>query len=106
MAINTSPAASDPIYFTASLSALPVPDADADALVHLWAAYGGYLLPVTDAGRLLSAPLGGGAYLVPAAGAPGTYSLRWIMDAGVAAGLDGATKVLLSSLPVTAAASP
>ncbi|ROW00240.1 hypothetical protein VSDG_03435 [Cytospora chrysosperma] len=105
MAINTDPAASDPVWFTDSPASLP------DTAAHRWVAYGGYLLPVDGAGHLVSAPLGGGAYLVPvssssssAAAAAGTYSLRWIMDAGVAEGLGG-TKVLLSSLPVLAVAS-
>lgn len=107
MAINTDPAASDPVWFTDSPASLP------DTAARRWVAYGGYLLPVDGAGHLVSAPLGGGAYLVPvsvssdsvsAAADAGTYSLRWIMDAGVAEGLGG-TKVLLSSLPVLAVAS-
>ena len=102
MVINASPTASDPISFTDSLTALPFA-ADA-AVVHLWVAYSGYLLPVTDGGSLLQAPDGGGAYLVPADGAEDTYSLRWIMDADLAGTLGG-SKVLLSSLPVLAVAS-
>ncbi|ROV89325.1 hypothetical protein VMCG_09632 [Cytospora schulzeri] len=112
MAINTSPTASDPIYFTDSLSSLSslLPEADADTdtdtttLVSHWVAYSGYLLPVTDSGSLLSTTLGGGVYIVPVSGVDGTYSVRWIMDASVAAGLGGA-KVLLSSLPVLAVAA-
>ncbi|KUI62227.1 hypothetical protein VP1G_09355 [Cytospora mali] len=98
MAINTSSTASDPVYFTDSLSSLP-----SDA-VHRWTAYSGYLLPVTDSGSLLQAPSGGGAYLVPVDGVDDTYSLRWIMDADVATSVGG-SKVLLSSLPVLAVAS-
>lgn len=103
MVINAAPTASDPISFTDSLSSLPFTTTDA-AVVHLWVAYNGYLLPVTDGGSLLQAPGGGGAYLVPVDGADGTYSLRWIMDADLAGALGG-SKVLLSSLPVLAVAS-